>query len=484
MPTNLVRQLLRTSVLKTNAYWPFGNCSRLLYAAAIKAFVFAFRRQPEICRIYLRNGMTAAEWIPALSDIDLTVIVRNNLSDQEEYDFLERFWTVYRSLRFVFPMLGEVEILDEKALAPWLAYSSCSPQKRRWVLLHGAGDASFASDGSRDWQRRTLNYAIWVYLDLFVPCFSMPDSFIHRQDVQRRARKILRLLQPILSEAGECTPHVQHSDPTNLMVDVLVALETAIDSFVASDSGSELVSSTWHSAEPDRRDVSPSLRRTEGVHSVIILKDKQVWVVLKDGLKRNEICRVIQANQCAWPGTQTIPVLLPSCLFAHIVRHYYPFAYFNLLEYRIVAFGADPLAQIAPPDRAALVTYTLKQIPSILTYARGEEQFSPTRELSLPLLEKSLNWALAVRLLLRDDSTCASWDDVAAQCRSTFPECFRALEEIESHVAHGRNKLARRAFFCLFRSVTTDIQNLLVDGTLKQRAVGEFATYASFPFRS
>jgi hypothetical protein len=59
MPANLVRRLLRSSVLKTNPYRysdsVVENYGRELYAAAIEVFVSTFRSRPEICRIYLRN---------------------------------------------------------------------------------------------------------------------------------------------------------------------------------------------------------------------------------------------------------------------------------------------------------------------------------------------------------------------------------------------------------------------------------------------
>jgi len=472
MPPTFTRQMLRTSVLKTNAYWPFGNCSRSLYAAAIKAFVCAFRRRKEICSIYLRHGMVEAEWIPALSDIDLTLIVRSNLSDREEYDFLESFWTAYRALRFFFPMLGEVEILDENALAPWLAHSSCSPQSPSWVLLHGQVNPALAANSCPDWRRRALNCAIWIYLEIFTPCFAMPNSFINRQDLQRRARKILRLLQPILSEVGQCAETSQRSDPTELMSDVLMALEAAVGCFVVSESGTGYSALTWNSAEPNRCDFLPSLSCGEDVRSVINLKDGKVWVLLKNGLKRDEISRAIRTTQRPSGWVRPTPVLMSFCLFAYIVRQYYPFDYFNLLRHRTVSFGADPLAEIAPPDKAAFVNHTLDRIANTLTYTRSEELFSATKGLSLPLFEESLNRALAVRLVLRDDWVCLLWKDVVARSRSAFPECVRSLEEIKSDVADGLNKRARQASFRVFRSIATSIQDLLAISTTPGEAIG------------
>jgi len=472
MPTNLARQLLRTCVLKTNAYWPFRQCSRATYAAAIKAFLIMLRGSKQIADIYLRNGMTESGWIPGLSDIDLILVLRNNLSEEQEYDFLASFWKAYQSLRFCFPMLGEVDILDESAFAPWLAHSSLSPEKRGWILLHGRGEADLAFDGCSGWRRRALNNAICIYLDLFVPCFAMPDSFTHRLDLQRRARKILRLLQPIFAEAGQTTEFGPYTDPIDLMANVLVALEKAV-ALVASESGPEHEASAWQVNESNRDEPLPIPPCAQYIRSVVILKDRKVWMLLKDGLERREIHRVILACQGSWQSSYEAPVVVPFSLFAHIVRDYYPYDYSNLQRHRQVAFGTDPLSDIAPPDRARFVNHAMDHIPNALKYAGSEELFALGGNKHLLPFESSLNRALSVRLLLGDDWTRPDWKDVVAQCRAAFPECFRMLEDINNEIKSGRRKSARETSFRLFRPIATSIQDLLVER--KQAVLGSSA---------
>ena len=174
-------RLLRTVVLRTNSHWPFRQCNRIPYAAALHAFAWSFQRRREIRSVYVRHGRVEREWIPALSDIDLTVILQRSLSVEAEYEFLATFWRRFRRLKCVFPMLGEVEILNEGELAPWLAFSSCTPAGRHWSLLQGEEIAGLSAAGSPHWRRRALSFALWIYMGILPRSVSMPDSFLRRR---------------------------------------------------------------------------------------------------------------------------------------------------------------------------------------------------------------------------------------------------------------------------------------------------------------
>lgn len=495
MPPRALRQMVRTSVVKTNAYWPLGNCSRSLYAAAIKVFVRAFRDRKEVLQIYLCNGMAGAEWIPGLSDIDFTIVMRSGLSDEEEFDFLESFWRDYRSLKFFFPMLGEVEILDENALSPWLEHGCCSPQSRPWALLNGHGEG-VVPKGSAGWQRRALNCAMWIYLDLYAPCLTLPDSYINRRDLWRRARRILRFLGPILPEESHCADDCDPAETldlseslngdsagelsADLTATVLVALEKAVGRFPATRTDAKpwpsKTSSASASAGREGASANGNGIKSDGVKSVVDRPEGKTWIILRDGLTRNEMRRVIEEYQYRRPTTQPMPIVMPARVFAHMIRHYYPYAYSHLRGQRTVVCGTDPLAEIASPDRTAFVNHTLDRIPNILRYARGEELFPATKRVLLPLFEKELDRALAVQLLLRDGCVLPSWRDVVAQCRRAFPEYIGALEEMKSDAAHGRHKLVRQSAFRTFRSAATSIQELLSAKKAEPQAVGASAS--------
>ncbi len=57
--------------------------------------------------------MSRKNWIPAVSDIDLTVIIDGSLTELQEYNFLKSFWKKFERLKKIFPMIGEVDIMNE-----------------------------------------------------------------------------------------------------------------------------------------------------------------------------------------------------------------------------------------------------------------------------------------------------------------------------------------------------------------------------------
>ena len=147
------RDLLRTAVLATNPYWPFTHCNRWPYEGALYMFVRALRARPEIRSIYLRVPRQDA-WIPGLSDIDLTLVLQGGMSAEREYDLLTFFWRTYARLKCLFPMLGEVEILDEAEVSPWLMWTLADAHGPSWTLLHGQPDQHVLGAHSPHWRRR------------------------------------------------------------------------------------------------------------------------------------------------------------------------------------------------------------------------------------------------------------------------------------------------------------------------------------------
>jgi hypothetical protein len=80
-----LREAIRTAVVKTNPHWPFSTLNKLPYSLALKAFVQVCRQFSEVKSVYLRHGLTRDDWLPAVSDIDLTLIIESSLSIEAEF---------------------------------------------------------------------------------------------------------------------------------------------------------------------------------------------------------------------------------------------------------------------------------------------------------------------------------------------------------------------------------------------------------------
>src|SRR5262245_1720211 len=98
-----IRDIVRTAVLRTNPFWPFSTLNKMPYELAITAFVQTCKRFREIRSVYLRHGLTEGYWIPALSDIDLAVIIDSKLTIDEEVSFLNSFWKNHDRIKKLFP---------------------------------------------------------------------------------------------------------------------------------------------------------------------------------------------------------------------------------------------------------------------------------------------------------------------------------------------------------------------------------------------
>jgi hypothetical protein len=75
-----VEDLVRILIVKTNPYLPFSTLNKMPYYIAIKAFVQLCKGFPEIKSIYLRHGVVEGNWVPGISDIDLTLVTDSKLT--------------------------------------------------------------------------------------------------------------------------------------------------------------------------------------------------------------------------------------------------------------------------------------------------------------------------------------------------------------------------------------------------------------------
>ena len=440
------RDLLRTFIVKTNPYWPFLWCNRVPYELAIRASMQAFRKYPEVRSMWVWHD----QWIPALSDIDLSVVIQRGLTIEKEYAFLESFWKTFDRLRRFFPML-EVKLLSEDELPIWLSHANSGHLDLDPVFLHGVEDPALAAARSPNWRQFALSFALWVYMDVLPPCFAAPESFLRRQDVQRRVRKILRLLNPVLSEAGERCGAVE----PNGIADAILALERAV-AHVDSITPRDVAERGWLRGETNGREYSTAgFPACDGVRSVIRTGTGKVLILAEDGLDGAALDRLVEASRQHWPADAL--VVLPRSVFAYLIRSDNPYYYSRLISNRIIVFGTDPLAEVAPPGRGAFAAYTLSRIAHTLTFSRSDTVFSRSKPLSMADCEWSLNQAMAVRLLLRDDWVSPLRSEIAARWRSEFPQCGVAFDQIKRDAEAERERVAREAFFHLFRPIVCDI---------------------------
>ena len=131
--------------------------------------------------------MSRKNWVPAVSDIDLTVIIDGSLTELQEYNFLKSFWKKFERLKKIFPMIGEVDILNENQIDSWTKFTIRDYETREWKLLYGAKTVTSNYKVNRALLAvDSLNFAITNFLEYFIPKFYSKKVLIlyHLQSYQ------------------------------------------------------------------------------------------------------------------------------------------------------------------------------------------------------------------------------------------------------------------------------------------------------------
>ena len=157
-----LKNAIRSAVVRTNPFPPFSRLNRLPYSAAMGRVRRLARDLDGVASLYLRHGMVRDDWVPGLSDIDLTVVLDGELSAGSEFDTIVGFNKHYNALRRWWPMLGEVELLPDAW--SWTRHTVRVREVREWRLLEGKPTAACQFDGAEeDAERSRLTHALWLF---------------------------------------------------------------------------------------------------------------------------------------------------------------------------------------------------------------------------------------------------------------------------------------------------------------------------------
>jgi hypothetical protein len=222
--------------VKTNPYPPFSTLNKIPYYIAIKAFVQVCKRFPEIKSTYLRHGLTEGNWVPGLSDIDLTVIIDSKLTIDEEFSFLRSFWNSYDRLKGIFPMLGDVEILNDEFIQTWTKFNIRGYESGNWRLIHGmeVKKSNYVVQPAR-LAVDSLNNALRIYLEHILKRFYKEEShsFIVSEEMRRVSLKALRYANYLDRHPEKESVKPLLSSSMNMLSSVLAGLERRVRQFLA-----------------------------------------------------------------------------------------------------------------------------------------------------------------------------------------------------------------------------------------------------------
>ena len=322
-PHSLLRNLVRAT-----HRWPLlGSAYRGIYEAAAGSVAQLAERNSHVAGIYARNSYALGTWEPGRSDIDLTVVWR----DPSE-GAIARFHSAYAKLQERFPMLGEVEMIDELHLAAWTRHGFSGLHSQEWKKLAGDHDLRSEYDGSEQFDR--VRHAIAVYRYQFLKyLWERPRG----PAVERAAAKLMRILG---------RPPMKEASVDQMWEACLRELAAAVKTIAAPVEGpmvdyADLIGRvSVATSQPDAETLS-----INGLHSVIAsAPDAAQKHVLAAG------CSDLAKIEAVFPGA----IVWDPNVFRFYLCFLDPLEYFSLLRERTVFQGEDPLREAFALTKSAL----------------------------------------------------------------------------------------------------------------------------------
>lgn len=481
-----LQKLIQTTVVRSNVCWPFSSLNRQVYRLATRAFVRAFRPLPEIRSIYLRHSLVGTDWVPGLSDIDLTVILDSELTPDKEFAFLRRFWRRFGGLKKVFPMLGEVDVLPERQLTTWTRYGNRGHEIGTWRLLHG--DPTLPAQPPRlreEIAHDALDQAFSTYFGHLQPRFleKQGGDFVERLQLQRLTRKIARYAGVTSEEYPGAQSSVTPDPSSTLLTQALATLTAGVRNLHAIEAESSPPESPlFEGPIPPPRvcedpPVWPAALAEHGEAIEAIARTKSgVVAVLREDASFPETTRALSALRDVMSRARVEPTIANPAVLGHVLRSYYgPYFYAGLRDRREILFGEDPLPNVPAPSRTAAARCFLKQTPNILAFARTAGVIEPPNGawFQEAPLGSMLKRTLFIRLYLEKNELWASYVQNMEACGRCFPDELAALEDLkECARTLDLEALARRCFD-IFRDLGEGVHKAVEARSVKEVGSGE-----------
>jgi len=469
VPAVTIRDAVRTAVLATNPHWPFSVVNKYPYYLAIKFFTRLCSSHAPVKAVYLRSGLVERAWVPAVSDIDFTVAIDADLFPTDEFSFLQSFWRQISSLKKVFPMIGEVEVLPDKQIRSWTQLGFPGHMAHHWHLLYGNALPKSGSVATERFARDCLNYTLhwmeWFSRSYFANKFFLKEeaSGLLAQDLRRLGSKIFRSLERLPANGGQCGfNEAPARDESELCARIIVTMERETRRVANMDAALE--SDDWQTQFISERHpaiAALELLQQEILHpwrhlieSVMLDFNNQVYLVFRDGLEVEAIARCVAALQPSFRAAGRLVTAASREVFTYMIRQYQPNEYVHLSRQRKLAFGKDLLAEIAPPSKAAFARFLLGQVPNVLAYPQSRDFHSePKPSLALSLLER----AFSSLLYLEHDLIAPIPETFRAEAERRYPAQMHALRAFHNGgVLPGHAEL-----FEMFKALTERIHGQL-----------------------
>lgn len=328
-------------VVRRTCDWPVLNSIyRLTYHIAAGAFGRLAKSNKSIVGIYVHGRYALGTWIPGVSDIDLAVVWRR--AKRHEVDDL---YKRHDHLRSYFPMLGEIQMLDERHVEAWTSHGIDGLESNGWIKL--AGEHCFRSCYAGNERLDRVRKAVEIY-----------RYHLHGRRASDQSA-FLKVAAKLLRQLGR--PFPEPCSRSRLMAICLRELSAAIASIPCDNGGATVDYSALlgEVASEPRRTVAST-----PVHCLALLgranDTTPRYVLVSSDVERVD-CDFGEA------------IVMDPSVFKFYLCFLDPLEYLILLRGRTVFFGYDPLASPYPLSENSLLETVRHSAVHLLTFPYRRE---------------------------------------------------------------------------------------------------------------
>jgi hypothetical protein len=455
----IARDLARRAVLATNPHWPFSALNRWPYRAAIAAAARRMRRLGSVRALCLRNSLTRADWVPGLSDIDLTLVVEPIADVGADYERLRSIWHEHAALKRAFPMLGEMDVLTTTTLGAWSRFGIAGHETRQWRCVFGSVPEGLgpAAGGQRH-AFDACNHALYFCIGVLQTRMFEGEgaSLLSARELRRVAEKVAAYAALARGEARDASPlPAGATTPAGVAAAALWRLDATVRSVDLSGVWADPPAGAFVAIEgadaalpPDDRP-APQRRLPADLRDVEAVVDGEQAriVVLRAGLD----ARAMEAAfagiaRVADRGGLPVKVVTPA-VFAHWVRCLDPYSYTGLLQSGRAAHGRS-VRLPAPPHERSFAHGLLWQASNAIVAARSGDLLPPRAAAFLRDgdFARTVNRALFARTLV-ECGTVSPWHaGLAAEARRLHGDVLARADATRARAERDATGAALEAF--------------------------------------
>lgn len=210
-------EIARRFVLRTKNWPGLKNIYQGGYDLGLSLATSGLKSHRDVLAVLLRRGREGRNWVPGLSDYDLTILT-DPIEPSQMMRFLEETWAKYKRMKRVLPQLGETEIMNTDEFADFLTFgpmpSGALKYREPLFVRPGATQVdnlqqTFRHSGEREVILDALSRYVWFFFPAWLHHAS-DTSHLTRRRAEHLLGSIVKRLQH-LGVSSEMQDH-EHFD--------------------------------------------------------------------------------------------------------------------------------------------------------------------------------------------------------------------------------------------------------------------------------